>query len=265
MIVKTLGYGDNRKLKVVFMRHCKNAGVEAPKRCTNDEIEIDEDKRLVESVSRSKRMIYEYAFCNEFDLFFTGTLDEKKYNRYDLEAFHKDLTQWIRNLNRIYKCDIGFILVPERHKDGAVHVHGLLRGIPEKMLHQFQIGDRMGKEIAKKVKQGQVVYNWKQYSKKFGFCSLEPIKNTEAVSKYITKYITKDLVESVPKGKQSFWHSKDLKCAQVIKKGEVAPELPFEPDYKGEYASVKTFEDTPVMRDSLESLYLRKSGDLYDC
>lgn len=265
LIVKTLGYGDNRKLKAVFMRHCKNAGVEAPtSKRVRDEENVSEEKRLAESVSRSKRMINEYAICNKFDFFFTGTLDEKKYNRYDLESFHKDLMQWIRNLNRIYKCDIGFIIVPEQHKDGAFHVHGLLRGIPEKMLHRFVIGDTMGKAIADKVKACKSVYNWKQYSKKYGFCSLEPIRNTEAISKYMTKYITKDLVKSVPKGKQSFWHSKDLRCAEVIMKGEVAPELPFEPDYKGEYASVTTFEDSSIMRDSLESLYIRKYGDLYD-
>ena len=267
LIVKALGYGDNRKLKAVFMPRYKNPEVAAPKRVRkNKETEQkSEDTRLSESVSRSKRMIYEYAVCNPFDFFFTGTLDEKKYNRYDLETFHEALTQWIRNINRKHHCDIGFIIVPEQHKDGAFHIHALLRGIPQKMLHRFVIGDKMGTALADKVKNGKPVYNWIQYSKKFGFCSLEPIKNPEAVSIYITKYITKDLMKSVPKGKQCFWHSKDLKCAKVIMKGEVAPELPYEPDYKGEYASVKTFEDSPIMRDSLESLFIRKSGDLYDC
>lgn len=263
MIVKSLGIADNQKLKVIFMRRCRNAGVEAPKRISECVLK-DDELRLDESITRSKRMIYEYAACNKFDFFFTGTLDPVKYDRYDRETFHSDLTQWIRNLNRNHSCDISFLFVPEQHKDGAWHVHGLLSGIPANMLHQFRIGDDMGKAIADKVIAGQSVYTWLQYSKKFGFCSLMPVKNQEAVSKYIVKYITKEIVSAVPKGKQSFWHSKDLKCAMVIMKGQIS-ELPFKPDYSGDYASVTTFEDTPVMRASLESLYLHTIGVLNDC
>lgn len=44
----------------------------------------------------------------------------------------------------------------------------------------------MGKAIADKVCRGDIVFNWKAYQKKFGFCDLEPIVNHEAVAKYLT-------------------------------------------------------------------------------
>lgn len=64
-------------------------------------------------------------------------------------------------------------------------------------MKQFVVGDVMGKALAEKVKKGDVVYNWLPYAKKFGFCDLEPIRNAEAVSKYIMKYINKILLRAL--------------------------------------------------------------------
>lgn len=261
MIVKSLGTDDFKKLKVVYMPVCKNKGVEVPrkkkKKSKIDECCISNDERLQESVSRSKRMIYEYAFCNHFDYFFTGTIDSSKFNRYDLESYHRDLTIWIRNLNRNHKCNIEYIFVPELHKDGAVHIHGLINGIPDKMIHKFVIGDTFGKTIANKVKAGEDIYDWIPYHKKYGFCCLEKVISLERISKYITKYITKDLILAVDKGKQSFWHSKGLKKAEIILKGRVG-EIPFKFDFVNDYVSLKTFPDTEIIRNSLESLLLKE-------
>lgn len=258
MIVKSIGCDNQNKLKVVYMPLCKNRGVEIPNKKKNKSIiEKLSDDRLSESVSRSKRMIFEYAFCNHFDYFFTGTLDASKYDRYDLNTFHSDLTVWIRNLNRNHNCNIEYIFVPELHKDGAFHIHGLIAGIPDKMLKKFVIGDTMGKKIADKVKKNQDVYNWIPYQEKFGFCSLEDVVSLERIAKYITKYITKDLITAVEKGKQSFWHSKGLEKAKVIIKGRVG-EIPFKFDFINDYVSIKTLPDTELNRNSLEALLLKK-------
>lgn len=58
------------------------------------------DKKLTENIKRSKSKIYELACCNSWDWFFTATLDKSKYDRSDLEKFHKDLTQWFRNYGK---------------------------------------------------------------------------------------------------------------------------------------------------------------------
>ena len=252
--LKSLGYGNSKYLKLVYMRNVKNSGLDIPKKELKKQKKKKSDSRgirLEESISRSKRTIFEYAFCNEWEYFFTGTINEKKHERFNIEKYHDDLTKWVRNLNRIHQCNIRYIFVPELHKDGAVHVHGFLSGIPEKMIHRFMIGERMGKRIVEKVRRGECVYNWIKYSEKFGFCSLEPIRNEEAAAKYIEKYITKELVLAVSEGKQCFWHSRGLKKAVLIAKGELNCKVPFEWDYCGEYSSVKMFEDTCEIRDSI--------------
>ena len=53
--------------------------------------------RLMQSVSRSKRMLLEYAICNEWDYFVTLTLDPQKVaDRSDLKAYHDKLAFLVR-------------------------------------------------------------------------------------------------------------------------------------------------------------------------
>lgn len=110
--------------------------------------------------------------------------------------------------------------MPEKHSDGTSwHIHGFLHGLPKEHLKQFVVGDVMGKGLAEKVKRGDVVYNWLPYAKKFGFCDLEPIKNPEAVSKYMMKYINKNLASSVKDlNAHLYYHSRGLNKAETIKK-----------------------------------------------
>ena len=183
----------------------------------------------------------------------TGTLDPEKYDRTDLDKFHKDLTRFLRNVVSVYKRKNGagsymanygvdkidFLLIPELHADGkSWHIHGLLRGLPADALEQFRIGDRMGAKLAQKVSRGDVVYNWAQYANKFGFCDLEPIKDEEAVAKYCTKYITKSLQHSVTElGAHLYYHSRGLNRAQVAVQGNNCG-VRLSPDYKNDYCSV---------------------------
>lgn len=149
-------------------------------------------------------------------------------------------------------CDLDkYSIVPEQHKDGSWHFHGLVNGLPECELHQFVIGDKMGKKIADKVKKGETVYNWLSYSEKFGFCSLEPIKDIERCGVYITKYLTKDInaMKSVRElGEHLYFHSKGLNKALVLKKGYCF-DIPT-PDYINEYVAV-SWHDYSELNDLL--------------
>lgn len=238
-ILKVYGYGEHKKIKVITMACLRTAGVEdeADKFRSMFRGQLN-DAKLDASISRSKARIFELAFCNPWDLFFTGTLDAQKYDRTDLEKFHKDFTQWLRDYGKKYGIKIKFLLIPELHSDGKTwHMHGLLYGLPLDHLKQFCIGDKMGKKLAEKVKKGDVVYNWLAYAKKFGFCDLEPIRNPEAVSKYITKYINKNLATSVTElNAHLYYCSRGLNRAQTMKKGSML--RPIEPSYVGDYCTV---------------------------
>lgn len=249
-IVSVIGYGDNKKIRITTMAWLRTAGVE-------DDKEIKQpkgtayDEKLEASLSRTKRTIYELAFCNPWQWFFTATLDPKKYDRTNLDKFHKDLTQFIRDQRKKYGNPIDFLLIPELHSDGrSWHMHGFLSGLPQEHLRRFHLGDTMGKGLADKVMRGDEVYSWEAYAKKFGFCDLEPIRNHEAVSKYVTKYISKELSNSVTKlNAHQYYCSRGLKRAEVIKKGLMS--LHIKPDFISEYCTVATLPYSPELLDKI--------------
>lgn len=237
--VSLIGCEENGfTIKVVTMKTVRNAGVEIG----NEERSSDTnsyDFKLQESISRAKSKIFDLAMCNSWDYFFTGTLSPEKYDRYDLDKFHKDLTRFFRNQGRKYNCKIRFLLIPERHSDGAWHMHGLIGGLSADALKQFAIGDTMSWQIARLVEKGDIIYNWLDYSKKFGFTTLGKVKNRQAVNKYITKYITKDLSCTVSDvGAQMYYRSRDLQEPIKIKEGFMSVAADLKPNYESDYCSI---------------------------
>ena len=252
-IVKVFGYGDNRKIKVITMKTLRNAGVEDENDKNYNRCSVN-DEKLDDNITRAKSKIFELAFCNIWDFFITITIDPAKYERSNLDKFHKDLTQWFRDYKKKYGFKIDFLLIPELHKDGkSWHMHGFIKGVPIEHLQLFQIGDVMGKALAEKVKNGDTVYNWKEYQNKFGFCDLEPIRNAEAVSKYITRYINKDLANSVKElNAHLYYHSRGLKTAETKKKGTMTIDIA--PDFVGDYCTVSWFDyDDNILQELVDS------------
>lgn len=256
--VKLLGCNDDYDIKVVTMRNVRNSGLVIDNddvkyvRCTKNDVKLEE------SISRSRTKIYEIARCNEWDYFITLTVNSQKYDRTDLDKFHKDLTQWFRNYSKKHGIKISFLLVPELHSDGkSWHMHGLIKGIPLHLLKQFKIGDTMGKVLAEKVKNGDIVYNWIDYMNKFGFCDLEPIRSYDGVSKYITKYINKDLASSVKElNAHLYYCSRGLSRALTVKKGTMKKgTLPFDivPDFENDFCSISTYPYDDTLFNSLVS------------
>lgn len=246
--VKLFDGVDTKKVKMVLMKKVHNSAIEAPAKDCSNRGQVNESK-LADNVSRTKQKIFELAFCNPWQFFFTGTLNPKKYNRTDLEKFHKDFCKWLQNYNQYYNCNIKYLVVPELHKDGkSWHLHGFLMGVPDVDLKQFQIGDKMGKSLADKVFNGDIVYNWIPYQEKFGFCDLEPIRNHEAIAKYVTKYINKDLAKSVTKlNAHQYYRSRDLKTALEIKKGHIDWSS-ISPDFENEYCKIVWFDYSDYLK-----------------
>ena len=254
--LKVFSDGTNKKIKLVRLNCVKTSGLEIDKNLKVERGKIN-DSKIVESTLRSKSKIFELAFCNSWDWFFTGTINPNKQNRTDLELFHKQLTQWLRDYNKKYNLDIKFLFVPEKHSDGkSWHIHGFIYGLPIDHLTQFKIGDVMGKGLSDKVLNGDVVYNWKAYFNRFGFCDLEPIKNHEAVSKYITKYINKELASSVTElNAHTYYHSRGLKFAELKKKGTMNWDN-IAPTYQNKYCSVAWLDYTDNIYNQLSNLFI---------
>ena len=209
------------------------------------------DCKLSNSISRTRSKVFELAECNPWELFVTLTLDPKKYERHDIKKFIKDLAHFIRNYKAKHSLDIKYLLIPERHQDGAWHMHGFLMGLPIEHLTPFTLNERLPEKIRNRLRKGIAVYTWQDYAVRFGYADIEQIEIREAASKYITKYITEDLGRAVKElNNHMYYSSKGLQTAELVL---VAPMThPLEaPDFENEYVSVKRYKSLKEAEDSV--------------
>ena len=135
-----------------------------------------------EAARRSRRRaikaVYDKIACTpELTLFVTLTLDKEKIDRYSYEAVIKKLNTWLDN--RVRRKGLQYVLIPEHHKDGAIHFHGLWSDVLPRS------------DSGKKTKRGQQIFNLPDWG--YGFSTAVLIDGErDHVLKYVTKYITKD-------------------------------------------------------------------------
>lgn len=156
----------------------------------------DKSESLRTSLSRTKKNIRELCLCNEFEYFCTWTVNSKLCDRFSLQStqdlMHKTLKSYKRK-NPSFK----FIFITEKHKNGAFHFHGLIKGI--------------GKN--------DIVYNKnnyptiKHFADNLGYFSLSKINDYNKCCNYITKYITKHCIKN--EHNQIYFCSRGLKKAKI--------------------------------------------------
>lgn len=170
-----------------------------------------------DSLKRAKDSIFDYILNNEFEYFFTGTLDPEKMDAKNPKEVFKPVLKWLKNMVQRYK--MSYILIAERHKSGAIHFHGLFRSV--EALRLDDSGTKLYKGYNKPVSNeraeqlglidGRTVYNLKTWS--FGFSTAVKLQGSRMnTAFYVTKYITKDCKKIFGK---FFWHSRDLKRPQI--------------------------------------------------
>lgn len=180
--------------KVVYFKSTAPSGLK-----TSREHHLSYDEKLDASISRSRRVVLELALCNKWKYFCTFTIAKSNYDRKDLKSWHKSFSQWLRDQRKKYRkkgldLSFDFVLIPEQHKDGSWHMHGLFSDISP-LLISFQEMYSRGENVPYKLVQGGY-FNWPDYQAKYGFCSFGVIKNAVAAGFYITKYISKSLQDS---------------------------------------------------------------------
>lgn len=178
------------------------------------------DSKLNNSIIRSKNKIFDYAINNNFKYFITLTCKDS-YNSYDLEKLNRDVSQIIRSCRKKYSTSFSYILIPEKHKKGDYHLHGLLSADFEQ---DFYINEHN-------------YLSFKSFDK-IGFSSIEKIRNYESCCKYITKYITKELF-MISKGKHCYYCSNDLKRSEKIYDLIIHNGSTLDFDYNNDYCSLK--------------------------
>lgn len=202
-------YGDS--YKIVYLKRFQGDTYKI-KEFDNEEKKVGD--KYLNNIIRAKSTVLGLSLCNDWDYFCTFTLNPQKYNRYNLDNWRKDFTQWIRNQRRITGDDWQFILIPELHKDGAWHMHGLIKGCSWDKLVKFKRGVHPLSLVNAGYRYHDGIFN------KFGFNSFAKIKSKQAVSRYITKYITKDMATcGIMLGNHLYYCSRGLKKPELIKQG----------------------------------------------
>lgn len=71
---------------------------------------------------RARIAVRDLGLSNDWAYFVTLTLDAQRIDRYDPVEVVKHLNHWLDN--RVRRDGLAYVLVPEHHKDGAIHFHG---------------------------------------------------------------------------------------------------------------------------------------------
>lgn len=216
------------------------------------------------SVRRTRTTIKDITLSNRFQLWCTFTFNPDKHDRYDINHCKVVMRNWL-HAQKKHSPELKYLIVPEHHKDGALHFHALISNFNGRLAYT-------------KVRQnGRIVFNLSGY--RSGFSTAVPIgsyrhKNVTGMpshlipptllqdtdpedyaklSNYLQKYITKDM--PLLEGKKRYWSSRNLQrpithVNGITKLGlsRTVRNNPY--DYVTESYEVQTFSKTPVRFDS---------------
>lgn len=140
----------------------------------------EETARAAANLNRARRRaaaaVTDYALANDFKYFVTLTFDRQRVDRWDDTEVLRVTKNWLDNMVR--RWGLSYVLVPERHKDGAIHFHGFFNGAVE------------GVDSGHKTTRGQIIYNLPRWA--WGFTTaIEVYGEYGAAVGYVCKYITK--------------------------------------------------------------------------
>lgn len=215
-------YNDNN-CRIVLNKYCRQKGFEELK---NNNYIPQEDSEEVQrvSLSRSRRRIREIALSNNFEYFATITVNEKNCDRFSLTKCQENLRKRLHKLKRRNK-NFAFLFITEKHKNGAFHFHGLVRGLDLYVNKNGYYSNTIFDEI--------------------GFNSFSKIKDYTKCCNYICKYISKDCVKN--EQNQIYFCSRGLK--KPIKYNIKPIDLNW--NYENDFVKIKDFNINDLSQEDL--------------
>lgn len=138
------------------------------------------------SLNRSKNNIFYLARSNDWTngYFCTLTIDPKRFDCFDYKNVSSYIQTFLKRI-RNFSNSAYALFVPEKHRSGAFHFHGLISGID---LERYDIISFSGHYF-----KDQKIYNFVKWWD-FGFSNVTRVQSSLAVEKYVTKYTTKELL-----------------------------------------------------------------------
>jgi len=164
------------------------------------------------AVRRACAGVRRLAHCADMRYFVTLTLNAERIDRYDPVEIVRKMGQWADN--QVRRKGLCYVLVPEHHKDGAVHFHGFFNGALEvvdsgtirRPGHKRPCKPRSRKQRELWLAEGgQAVYNLPGW--KLGFSTaIELYGDKDSAISYTCKYLTKELSAGGKIGGRWYYH-----------------------------------------------------------
>lgn len=171
---------------------------------------------------RAKRKIRQLCLANQFEFFTTITVNSLNADRYSLEECELQLKKLLNKIKRKNK-DFKYIIIIEKHKDGAFHFHGLTADFPEDELY-FNDNNYLSCHTLDNLGFNSFLKIQEDYEKNYSYAK---------VITYITKYIEKDCTKST--GNQLYFRSRNLKNSLRVQLNLSQFNL-FFPDFEFDYS-----------------------------
>lgn len=196
---------SNGNLKVIHTSYTQFKGKPTNNKkngtSTAEQLERYKNKRL----HQRRALIYDIAYENTciipWQYFVTLTFNDNIADASNFDECTNKLKNWL-DTSRRNNPNMRYIIVPELHKSGRIHFHGLFANVPNWRLEEGR-NPKTGRKI---VKNGSLIYNLTNY--RLGYTTVSEVKDIGAVTFYITKYITKELLNM--HYKKNYWCSRNL-------------------------------------------------------
>lgn len=177
------------------------------------------------SISRTINEIRELVASNSWGYWNTITLSSELWNRFNPEGLQFEIKEEARrwqnksvHKEKPYK-GYKYLFIPERHANGAIHLHGFTTLFPDGELIPYTFDDvssdkKLPEYICQAVNDGKEIYHCRDWDRIFGWNVVEPIIDLDKTANYATKYVAKD-IENSP-FKTRYWRSRGLKKAETV-------------------------------------------------
>ena len=166
--------------------------------------------------------VRDLALCNDFRWFVTLTLDQDKIDRYDPKEITKKLNTWLDN--QVRRNGLLYVLVAERHKDGAIHFHGMINEVPGIVPsgtwsvpgHKKPIKARTEAKRREWAARDDCheVFNWLKWPLGFS-TAIRLYGDYSSAVAYVCKYIRKQTGPEGPVGGRWYYHGGKLRMPEV--------------------------------------------------
>lgn len=193
---------------------------------SEDEKAIRLEESRKQNLYKTKNKLRDYARNNHFDKFWTLTFDPKKFGSSDNLRF-EEMQRFLKRMTRKYG-KFNYLAVPERHKSGAIHWHMMTGYFEPKLIDS-------GKRYKEKT-----IFNCPEWE--FGFTNVQNVRSKKKISNYVSKYITKDLMDSpARRNKKKYWASRSLELPKTFGIKELL-NLNIEPDFESDICKIYEIE-----------------------